>query len=197
MPGEGLTPEELAAIQKEKQAWSPEQKYLRGILAGGTFCYQSQQILHQAGYTIYSNSPFDRKYRLADPEHSIEHTIVDMGDDFYTVGKPHPMIDGTLRKRRILAESRDPQVAVLYLDFILGYNASMDPVGELIDAILEAKGNSRRRGGALSIVASVCGTDDDPQDLNIQTNMLQEAGALVFRSNALASAACCKLLGQI
>jgi FdrA protein len=197
MPGEGLTPEELAAIQKEKQAWSPEQKYLRGILAGGTFCYQSQQILHQAGYTIYSNSPFDRKYRLADPDHSIEHTIVDMGDDFYTVGKPHPMIDGTLRKRRILAESRDPQVAVLYLDFILGYNASMDPVGELIDAILEAKGNSRRRGGALSIVASVCGTDDDPQDLNIQINMLQEAGALVFRSNALATAACCKLLGQI
>jgi FdrA protein len=121
---------------------------------------------------------------------------VDMGDDFYTVGKPHPMIDGTLRKRRILAEGRDPQVAVLYLDFIMGYNACMDPVGELLDGILEAKRLAGQRGGALTVVASVCGTEADPQDLNLQIKMLQEAGALVFRSNALASAACCKLLGE-
>jgi FdrA protein len=196
LPAGGLRPEELAAIRKEKKAWSPDQKYLRGILAGGTFCYQSQQILREAGYSIYSNSPFEQKYRLADPDQCIEHSIVDMGDDFYTVGKPHPMIDGTLRKRRILAEGRDPQVAVLYLDFILGYNASMDPVGELLDAILEAKRLSGQRGGYLSVVASVCGTEGDPQDLNLQIKMLQEAGALVFRSNALASAACCELLRQ-
>jgi FdrA protein len=174
----------------------PEQKYLRGILAGGTFCYQSQQILRKAGITIHSNNPFDRKYLLADPDRSIENTIVDMGDDFYTIGRPHPMIDGAMRKRRILAESRDPQVAVLYLDFILGYNASMDPVGEMVEAIREAKRNSRQRGGTLTVVTSVCGTEADPQDLNLQMKMLQEAGALVFRSNALASAALCELLGQ-
>jgi len=196
MPAGVLTSEELAAIRKEKKVRLPEQKYLRGILAGGTFCYQSQQILLEAGYTIYSNSPFDQKYQLDDPDHSVMHTIVDMGDDFYTVGKPHPMIDGTLRKRRILAESRDPQVAVLYLDFILGYNASMDPVGELLDAILEAKRVYLQRGAALTVVASVCGTEADPQDMNFQIKMLQEAGALVFRSNALASAACSELLGQ-
>jgi succinyl-CoA synthetase alpha subunit len=194
MPAGGLTLEEFAAIRKKKRAWSSGQRYLRGILAGGTFCYQSQQILQEAGLGIYSNSPFDQKKRLADPDQSIEHTIVDMGDDFYTVGKPHPMIDGTLRKRRILMESRDPQVAVLYLDFILGYNASMDPVGELLDAILEARRNSHQRGGDLTVVASVCGTEADPQDLNLQIKMLQEAGAIVFRSNALASAACCELL---
>jgi len=62
-----------------------------------------------------------------------------MGADEYTVGRPHPMIDGTLRKQRILAESRDQHIAILLLDFILGYNASMDPVGELLDSILEAK----------------------------------------------------------
>ncbi len=78
----GLTPEELVVIHKEKKSWSPEQKYLRGILAGGTFCYQSQQILREAGYNIHSNSPFDQKNRLADPDHSVEHTIVDMGDDY-------------------------------------------------------------------------------------------------------------------
>jgi FdrA protein len=196
MPTVGLTEEDLAAIRMEKKRWLPEQKYLRGILAGGTFCYQSQQILRKAGITIHSNNPFDRKYLLADPDRSIENTIVDMGDDFYTIGRPHPMIDGAMRKRRILAESRDPQVAVLYLDFILGYNASMDPVGEMVEAIREAKRNSRQRGGTLTVVTSVCGTEADPQDLNLQMKMLQEAGALVFRSNALASAALCELLGQ-
>jgi FdrA protein len=195
-PVAGLTPEEIAAIQEERKSWLPEQKYLRGILAGGTFCYQSQQILREAGYTIHSNSPFDPKNRLADPDHSIEHTIVDMGDDFYTVGKPHPMIDGTLRKRRILVESRDPRVAIIYLDFILGYSASMDPVGELLDAIMEAKQTSQKRGGTLTVIASVCGTEEDPQDSDLQIKMLREAGAMVFRSNALASLACCEFLGK-
>jgi succinyl-CoA synthetase alpha subunit len=190
------SPELPADFQKEKKGWSPEQKYLRGILAGGTFCYQSQQILGAAGLTIHSNSPIEAKNRLEYPDRSREHTLVDMGEDFYMVGKPHPMIDGTMRRKRILAESRDPQVAVLYLDFILGYNASMDPVGELLDAILEAKRISKQRGGSLTVVASVCGTEDDPQVLGLQMKMLKEAGVLVFRSNALASAALCELLGQ-
>jgi FdrA protein len=101
-----------------------------------------------------------------------------------------------MRKRRILVESHDPQVAVLFLDFILGYNASMDPVGGLVDAIREAKQMSKQRGGALSVVASICGTDADPQDLNLQVKMLQETGVLVYRSNARAAAACCRLLGK-
>jgi FdrA protein len=195
IPNGDLTSEEQNVILKEKAHWSPEQKYLRGIFAGGTFCYESQQILRDAGINIYSNSPFDKKYELAHPDRSIENTIVDMGDDFYTLGKPHPMLDGTLRRRRILAESRDPQVAVIFLDFILGYNASMDPVGELVDAIQEAKSVSRRRGGALTFVASVCGTEADPQDLNLQVKILEEAGVLVYRSNAHAAKTCCKLLG--
>jgi FdrA protein len=191
-----LTQQELVTLSKLSARWSPEQKYLRGIFAGGTFCYQSQQILREAGIIIHSNSPLKSKYKLDDPDRSIEHTIVDMGEDFYMVGKPHPMFDGTMRRRRILAESHDPQMAVLFLDFILGYNASMDPVGELVDAILEAKRISMQRDGALTVVASVCGTDADPQDLNLQVKMLREAGVLVYRSNARAAAACCWLLGK-
>jgi len=194
-PSEDLNPEMLAVLQDEKKGWSPEQKYLRGILAGGTFCYQSQQILDEAGISVHSNSPIEAKNRLEHPDRSSGHTIVDMGEDYYMVGKPHPMIDGTMRRRRILAESHDPQVAVLYLDFILGYNASMDPVGELLDAIMEAKRLTKQRGGSLTVVASVCGTEDDPQVLGLQIKMLQEVGAIVFRSNALASTAICELLG--
>ena len=196
VPSGGLSPEMLAIIQEEKKGWSPEQKFLRGILAGGTFCYQSQQILGEAGFTVHSNSPIEAKNRLEHPDRSSEHTLVDMGEEFYMVGRPHPMIDGTMRRNRILAESHDPQVAVLYLDFILGYNASMDPVGELLDAILEAKRLSKQRGGSLTVVASVCGTEGDPQVLGLQMKLLQEADAMVFRSNALASTALCQLLEQ-
>jgi len=188
------TPEEEELISLEKAAWSTEQKYLRGIFAGGTFCYQAQQIMRDANISVHSNAPFEPRYKLKDPNHSLGHTIVDMGADEYTVGRPHPIIDGTLRKQRILTESRDPETAILLLDFILGYNASMDPIGELFEAILEARENVKKRGGSLTVVASVCGTDGDPQDLELQSKLLKEAGTIVFRSNAKATAFCCELL---
>ncbi len=120
-----------------------------------------------------------------------------MGADEYTLGRPHPMIDGTLRRQRILTESLDPEVAILLLDFILGYNASMEPVAELMDAIVEAKQSAKNRGGAVTIVASVCGTDSDPQILELQLKLLKEAGIFVFRSNAKATSFCCELLKSL
>ena len=189
-----FTRQELEWMSREMASWSSQQKYIRGLFAGGTFCYQSQQIFRDADIPVYSNVPLDLKYRLADPDHSTEHTIIDMGDDHYTVAKPHPMIDGTMRKQRILAEGRDRQVAILLLDFILGYNASMNLVGELLEAIIEAKQLAQKRGGGLTVVASICGTEDDPQDLSLQTRMLKESGVIVFRSNAKAAQFCRDLI---
>ena len=189
-----LTPEELAWCEREQAGWSPEQKYIRGIFAGGTFCYQAQQVLRDAGLKVYSNAPLDAKFTLAHPDRSYAHTLVDMGDEFYTLGKPHPMIDGSLRKIRIKEEGLDPQVAIVFLDFILGYNASLDPVGDLLDAIIESKQAAKERGAQLTVVASVCGTKDDPQDLNLQTSMLREQGVIVFNSNARAALFCAQLL---
>ncbi len=190
----GLSQDDLKMLADEQAAWSSEQKYLRGILAGGTFCYQSQQILSKAGINVYSNSPLNPKYKLAHPDKSIRNTVVDMGEEYYMVGKPHPMIDGTMRLQRIMAECQDPDMAILYLDIILGYNASMDPVGELIEAIDEAKQVYKNRGGSLTVIASICGTDGDPQDKKFQVKMLCEAGVHVYESNARAMAACCWLL---
>lgn len=181
-------------VTREKTGWAPEQKYLRGLFAGGTFCYQSQQILQSSGLPVYSNAPLDKNFQLADPNRSRGHTLIDMGTDEYTVGRPHPMIDATLRKQRILAESNDPQVAVVLLDLILGYNASMDPVGELMDALAAARQNAKKRGGRLTIVASVCGTDSDPQDLGLQVKLLRQAGVYVFQTNAQAASFCAALL---
>lgn len=183
-------------IARERTSWNPKQKYLRGVFAGGTFCYQSQQILRDAGITVDSNAPLELRNRPESSDFSEGHTLLDKSADEYTVGRPHPMIDGLLRKQRILAEAQDPETAVLLLDFILGYNASMEPVAELLDAIRGAMQTVEDRGGKLTVVASMCGTDGDPQILDVQVNLLQDAGVLVFQSNAKATAFCCRLLNH-
>ena len=180
--------------RKENAKRSKEQRFIRGLFAGGTFCYQSQQIMRQAGLQVFSNAPLDKHFALEHPEKSREHSLVDMGDDFYTRGKPHPMIDGTWRRQRILAEARDPAVAVILLDFILGFNASLDPVGDLLEAIIESKRIVSERGGHLSVVASICGTDGDPQDKALQSRMLEDAGVILFPSNAKAASFCAELV---
>ncbi len=194
LPKVGLTGQEREFAIQQRENWLPEQKFLRGLFAGGTFCYQSQQILGEAGFAVYSNAPLDPQYNLASIEQSREHTLIDMGDDDYTLGRPHPMIDSTLRNQRILSEGQDPTVAVILLDFILGFNASKDPVGELLDSILSTKQTRKEQGGEIIVVASICGTDGDPQDLNLQREMLENAGVIVFQSNARAALFCSEIL---
>jgi FdrA protein len=80
------------------------------------------------------------------------------------------------------------------VDFILGYNAAMDPVGEILEAVLEGRQRRPREVGDIAVVASMCGTEDDPQDLALQSRMLREAGLHVFSSNARAASFCCELL---
>jgi hypothetical protein len=176
-----------AAASAEVAHMGAAQQYLRGVFAGGTFCYQTQAILSAAGLRLSSNSPLPGMRELDDPRVSHEHSMVDMGAEIFVEGRPHPMIDATLRRGRVAAEGRDPAVALLLLDFILGAISSSNPVGDLIDAIGEAKSAARGRSGHLSVVASVCGTDDDAQGLDAQTRMLRDAGVLVFPSNAQAA----------
>jgi FdrA protein len=191
--GRDLVEKEMTA-ELGKPGWTSDQKFLRGVFAGGTFCYQTQQVLGDAGISVHSNGPLDKTLLLDHPDESIEHTIVDMGDEHYTLGKLHPMIDGSERAKRIIAEGQDPQTAILLLDFILGYNASRDPVGELLGPIQEAKMMANQTGGELKVVASICGTDGDPQELEMQVQLLREAGVIVFHSSARAAAYCRDLL---
>ncbi len=193
--GMELGEDELSLLENEKKNLTQSQKYIRGVFAGGTFCYQAQQIFQDSGLDVYSNTPINKKWALSDPDNSKEHSMVDMGDDRYTVSRPHPMIDGAFRRERILEESKNPDVAVLLIDIILGFNASTDPVGDIIEAIIEAKQIARNRGDYLSVVASVCGTENDFQDKGLQVEILEQAGVIVFNSNAKASLFCTKLLG--
>jgi succinyl-CoA synthetase alpha subunit len=180
-------PSMRAAAAVEVARMSLSQRYVRGVFAGGTFCYQTQAILAKAGLLLHSNSPLPGMRGLDDARVSREHTLVDMGAEMFVEGRPHPMIDATLRRERVASEGRDPEAALLLLDFILGAISSRDPVGDLLDAISEAKSGARRRGGYLCVVASVCGTGADTQGLERQSQMLRDAGVLVFPSNAQAA----------
>ncbi len=195
-PAPALTSEDPGLSLQDEQPRTARQRFLRGLFAGGTFCYQSQQILRRAGLTFVSNAPLAAEYQLRDPARSSGHTLIDMGDDEHTRGRLHPMIDGTLRAQRIIDESLDPEVAVLLLDFILGTNAAHDPVGDLVGAIAEGRLRRPEEAGGLTVVASVCGTQGDPQDLSLQAEALMDAGVHVFWSNARATEYCLAQLGR-
>ena len=188
---------EQAAVQVGKMR--PGQRWVRGLFAGGTFCYQSQVLFQRAGLVAWSNSPLAGMKELSDPRHSREHSLVDMGAEVFVEGRPHPMIDATLRKKRLLQEGEDPDVAIILLDFILGAISSRDPAGDLLDAIRGVQNAARHRGDHLCIAASVCGTDLDAQGREEQMRALGDAGVRVFPSSAQAAAFCCEaalLLGQ-
>jgi FdrA protein len=183
-----MPPEEISRkAAEERRSLKPNQSFIRGLFAGGTLCYQSQLILREHGLKAYSNAPLPGMMLLDDPQQSLAHTLIDMGDEAYTVSRPHPMIDSTFREQRILEEANDPRVGILLLDFVLGYNAAADPVGDLLPAISEARSIVAKRGGHLCVIASVCGTEDDPQDLAAQEEALRQEGVIVMPTNAQAA----------
>lgn len=179
-----------AAARAQLDGMRPEQRHVRGLFAGGTLCYQAQTIFARAGLTVHSNSPLHGMRELRDPGQSCEDALVDLGAEEFVQGRPHPMIDATLRRKRLEQEALDPTVAVVLLDFVLGPISSSDPVGDMRDAIVGAQMSALRRGGHLCVAASVCGTEGDPQGLERQTRALADIGALVFPSAALAAAFC-------
>jgi hypothetical protein len=115
------------------------QKYIRGLFSGGTFCYETVLLLSEALGKVYSNTPIKKDEKIPNVWRSLEHTVIDLGDDLFTQGRPHPMIDFRLRNERILQEAHDPETAVILLDIVLGYGSNMDPAGEFVPAILEAQ----------------------------------------------------------
>jgi len=158
------------------------QKYVRGLFSGGTFCTEAQVALRSHGVACWSNVPLDKAWSLTDLSQSKEHTMLDLGDDDFTVGKPHPMIDPSTRIARIAQEAADPETAVLLLDIVLGYAGHMDPAGALSDAIRQVKAKRE-----LAVVAFVCGTEEDPQVRSKQEQILKAAGCLVASSSTQAA----------
>lgn len=160
------------------------QRYVRGLYSGGSFCYEAALLLGEALGKVWSNTPLKDADTIPDVWKSQGHTVIDLGDDAFTRGRPHPMIDHRLRNRRILREARDAAVAVILLDVVLGYGSQADPAAQILPAIGAARAAARRRGRRIAFVGFVCGTDRDPQDLGRQEAALRRAGVVLGSSNA-------------
>jgi FdrA protein len=152
--------------------------YLRGLFSGGTIAQEALRGLQTLLYPVYSNLA---EPRLADPLVSQGHTLLDLGGDEFTVGRLHPMLDNDLRIRRLRREAADPQVALILLDLVLGVGAHPDPVAELAPAIEQA-----RAAGEIELGVILIGTDEDPQEKELQKSRLIEAGAQVFEDTGQA-----------
>lgn len=184
---EGRTP---AAAQSAAGGPVPKlaagQRYIRGLYSGGTFCYEATLLLQDALDNVYSNTEVGRAHSLTDAWHSQAHTLVDLGDDLFTRGRPHPMIDHRLRNERILEEAADPEVAVILLDVVLGYGSHPDPAAEMRSALTQTHDIARRAGREIALVGHVCGTEADPQNLTRQSAALSGVGMVLANSNAQA-----------
>ena len=171
----------------------PTQKYVRALYTGGTLCDESMKyLLNKCGH-IYSNIPLQDGDKLANKDISKENTALDFGDDEFTVGRPHPMIDPSLRAERVLKECQDDTCAVLLVDCVIGYGSHEDPAADLSDAIKKGKEEAKKAGRDVIVVTSVCGTEGDPQGLTKTRDTLKAAGAIVMPTNAQA----CRLVGKI
>lgn len=182
--------DKAAALAKEEASHMAKgQKYVRGLYTGGTLCDEAMKLMIKKLGHIYSNIPLNPEDKLADARggKSKEHTFLDFGDDEFTVGRPHPMIDPSLRAERVVIEGNDPEAAVVMVDCVIGYGSHPNPAEDLSDAIREAKQNAANAGRYLCVVASVCGTEGDPQCLSASQVRLADAGAIVLPSNAQAT----------
>lgn len=151
-----------------------------GLFAGGTLCAEGQAILRRAGRAVASNAPIPGAALLA-PSGSgpaAGHTFLDLGADEYTAGRPHPMLEPAMRSGALAAALADPTVAAVVLDVILGAGSHPDPAASVVEVLRAAA------PGRPPVFASVCGTELDPQDHDVQRRSLEGAGVFVAGSNA-------------
>jgi succinyl-CoA synthetase alpha subunit len=182
-----LSEDEILSIaEKERSKMSLNQKYLRALYSGGTLSYEAMILLQPLIGDTFSNSPMESHLKLADYNLSKENTCVDMGAEEFIIGRPHPMIDYTLRNQRIIREAEDPETSVILLDVVLGFGSHINPAKELMGSLKEAIQTAEDNGRYLSIIASIVGTDLDPQNFDEQYQALKDAGVIIMPSNAQA-----------
>ena len=153
---------------------------IRGIYSGGTLCAEAQVIFLSEGETLFSNTPVPGARGLDEADDKT-HSILDLGADEYTVGRPHPMIDPTLRNDLMSRSLVEPGVAVILMDVVIGHGAHADPAAQIAETICGVS------EGKASVVASVCGTEEDSQVYSEQVRKLESVGVVVAPSNALAT----------
>ena len=159
---------------------SPLTGYIRGLFSGGTLAYETLLGMQLSFTPLFSNVAIRPEQKIADVNKSEGHTIIDMGEDEFTQGRLHPMMDNDLRLRRLRQEAADPETGLILLDVVLGEGSHADPASEIAPLISEAKANRPD----LEIICLVVAAAEDLQDTAAQIEALENAGATVYRTIA-------------
>ncbi|HKI99570.1 MAG TPA: acyl-CoA synthetase FdrA [bacterium] len=147
-----------------------------GLFTGGTLAHEARLLLQPHLGPVAFNPPPDAG----------GHRVLDLGDDTYTVGRAHPMIDPLVRTQALARALADPATAAVLLDVVLGVGAHDEPAAPVAAAVRAARARAGQAGLA-PVVASVLGTEADPQGLATQTALLRDAGVEVLPTNAQAA----------
>lgn len=154
-----------------------------GLFTGGTLANEAAMILRDELGLPADDGHHERGIML----HEGPHRVIDLGDDAYTQGRPHPMIDPTSRADLLAETFDDPDTAVVLLDLVIGHGSSPDPAAAIVPGIRDGLTRAEAAGRRVAVVASVCGTSRDPQGLDAQAEALREAGVRVLPDNASAA----------
>jgi FdrA protein len=166
-------------------------KRLCGLFSGGTLCYEAL-LVFDGILKVHSNITNSRNRGGKITRQG--HYCLDLGDDEFTQGRPHPMIDSTLRQEYLIEAYTDPSTMIILLDVVLGYGSNADPAGDIVSALKEAR--SKAGGFGPIVLAHVCGTEGDPQSMDEQESRLKEAGVYLFPTNAEAARAASAFVGK-
>ncbi len=160
----------------------PSQRYVRGLFAGGTLCYESMLILSEMTGEVYSNTPIHQNQLLQDPNTSKFHTCIDYGHEEFTEGRAHPILDPTLRMQRLMSEASDEAVAAIILDIEAGYGVPRSTVDRQVEAIMQTHEKAVAGERSLPILVHLCSTLEETPDVR---KRVQAAGIQIFDSNAV------------
>lgn len=167
---------------------------LLGLFCGGTTAQEALSLLCHEGLEVYSNLHKSGPLQIDGTKVATGHTVLDLGADEFTVGRPHPMIEPVLRNEQLNARLRDSAAGLLLFDCVLGYGSHDDPAGVLAQGVCAA---SKERRGKLVAIASVTGTQLDPQGYMAQRARLEDAGVIVVDNNRDAVRLAAAVLGLL
>jgi FdrA protein len=170
------------SIEEACRLLADERVLVLGFYSGGTLCYEALALLERVLGPVYSNTPIDKSHGLPAPDFS--HVCLDLGEEEYTKGRPHPMIDPEARIEMLREHGRDADIAVVLMDVVLGYGAHHDPAGMLAPVCADLMAD-----GGPQVVAYVLGTELDPQVYSEQRRKLEAVGCIVTETAARAALA--------
>lgn len=149
-------------------------KTILGLYTGGTLAAEAAMILADQLH-VSTSSSHEKGIMLAEKGHK----IIDLGDDFYTVGRPHPMIDPSIREQEISALGNNTSIGILLIDLVIGYGANADPAESIVTGVNQAR-SSRNKDNPLIVIATVTGSEQDPQVRSKQIQALIDADIIVM-----------------